>query len=146
MTLSLKRESFSVNPLSLAQTRPFSLKQGVTGGCIGGTCQVAKNPTEYSPRLLGVLRKLNGIYEMEWRNDDKDNDENMYAYLLDNERNRWFKDLKNRHLGNTINNINQLQIQQFAKWILDVGDGKLSKPNDGYALIEILDSLTISDN
>ncbi|KAF1883900.1 hypothetical protein Lal_00038394 [Lupinus albus] len=34
-------------------------------------------------------------------------------------------------LRSTINNINHLQIQQFAGWILDV------EPNDGYVLIEI---------
>ncbi|KAF1859858.1 hypothetical protein Lal_00028041 [Lupinus albus] len=44
---------------------------------------------------------------------------------------------RNMRLQSTINNTNHLQIQQFAKWILDVGDGKLSEPNDGYALIEI---------
>ncbi|KAF1868214.1 hypothetical protein Lal_00018734 [Lupinus albus] len=45
----------------------------------------------------------------------------------------------------TINNTNHLQIQQFAKWILDVGDGKLSEPNDGYALIEIPEQFLITN-
>ncbi|KAF1859457.1 hypothetical protein Lal_00010041, partial [Lupinus albus] len=45
----------------------------------------------------------------------------------------------------TINNINHLQIQQFAKWILDVGDGKLSESNDGYALIEIPEQFLITN-
>ncbi|KAF1891494.1 hypothetical protein Lal_00012382 [Lupinus albus] len=51
-------------------------------------------------------------------------------------------------LRSTINNTNQLQIQQFAKWIIDVGDGKLSESNDGYALIEIPEQflITIYDN
>ncbi|KAF1888413.1 hypothetical protein Lal_00011183, partial [Lupinus albus] len=45
----------------------------------------------------------------------------------------------------TINSTNHLQIQQFAKWILDVGDGKLSEPNDGYALIEIPEQFLITN-
>ncbi|KAL9830999.1 putative DNA helicase Pif1 [Arabidopsis thaliana] len=28
-------------------------------------------------------------------------------------------------------------IEDFSKWILDVGDGKISQPNDGIALIDI---------
>ncbi|KAF1888716.1 hypothetical protein Lal_00036757 [Lupinus albus] len=48
-------------------------------------------------------------------------------------------------LRSTINNTNHLQIQQFAKWILDVGDGKLSEPNDDYALIEIPEQFLITN-
>ncbi|KAF1882255.1 hypothetical protein Lal_00038901 [Lupinus albus] len=52
---------------------------------------------------------------------------------------------RNMRLRSTINNTNHLQIQQFAKWILDVGDGKLSEPNDGYALIEIPEQFLITN-
>ncbi|KAF1885671.1 hypothetical protein Lal_00039519, partial [Lupinus albus] len=38
---------------------------------------------------------------------------------------------RNMRLRSTINNTNYLQIQQFEKWILVVGDGKLSESNDG---------------
>ncbi|KAF1869531.1 hypothetical protein Lal_00017106 [Lupinus albus] len=48
-------------------------------------------------------------------------------------------------LRSTINNTNHLQIQQFVKWILDVGDEKLSEPNDGYALIEIREQFLITN-
>ncbi|KAF1885657.1 hypothetical protein Lal_00039505 [Lupinus albus] len=51
------------------------------------------------------------------------------SYIWDN--------VRNMSLRSTINNTNHLQIQQFSKWILDVGDGNLPEPNDGYALIEI---------
>ena len=40
-------------------------------------------------------------------------------------------------------NVNELE--EFAEWILKVGDGKLSKPNDGQVEIDILFKLLIQD-
>ncbi|KAF1867013.1 hypothetical protein Lal_00049440, partial [Lupinus albus] len=37
------------------------------------------------------------------------------------------------------------KFNNFAKWILDVGDRKLSEPNDGYALIEIPEQFLITN-
>jgi ATP-dependent DNA helicase PIF1 len=37
------------------------------------------------------------------------------------------------------------ELAAFSKWILDVGEGKLSVPNDGYAEIEIPQELLIVD-
>lgn len=34
-------------------------------------------------------------------------------------------------------------LRSFSEWILDVGDGKLSEPNDGEALIYILEEFLI---
>lgn len=36
------------------------------------------------------------------------------------------------------------EIKNFSKWILDVGDGKISEPNDGEALIDIRDDMLIT--
>jgi ATP-dependent DNA helicase PIF1 len=38
---------------------------------------------------------------------------------------------------------NAQEIQEFAKWILKVGEGKISEPNDGFADIEIPSDLLI---
>lgn len=38
-----------------------------------------------------------------------------------------------------------LEVADFAKWILQIGDGNLGHPNDGYATIEIPPDLLISD-
>ena len=40
-------------------------------------------------------------------------------------------------------NVNELE--EFAEWILKVGDGKFSKPNDGQVEIDILSKLLIQD-
>lgn len=45
--------------------------------------------------------------------------------------------------GSEISNIQETEA--FSKWILKVGEGKLSVPNDGYAEIDIPDELLIKD-
>ncbi|XP_035844150.1 ATP-dependent DNA helicase pif1-like [Helianthus annuus] len=37
-------------------------------------------------------------------------------------------------------------IREFAKWLLDIGEGKLGDDNDGEAIIQIPDDLLITDN
>ena len=37
------------------------------------------------------------------------------------------------------------ELREFADWILKFGDGKLEGPNDGKAVIDILEDLLISD-
>jgi ATP-dependent DNA helicase PIF1 len=37
------------------------------------------------------------------------------------------------------------EINEFSEWLLKVGEGKLSEPNDGYADIDIPDELLITD-
>ncbi|XP_058725616.1 uncharacterized protein LOC131596898 [Vicia villosa] len=49
-----------------------------------------------------------------------------------------------RLVSGSISN-NAEEIESFSKWILDVGDGKLSEPNDGYAAITIPTELLLSD-
>ena len=41
-------------------------------------------------------------------------------------------------------NLNPQELQEFAEWLFYVGDGKLAKPNDGYAEIEIPDEFLIT--
>uniref|UniRef100_A0A0R0FEF0 DNA helicase Pif1-like 2B domain-containing protein n=1 Tax=Glycine max TaxID=3847 RepID=A0A0R0FEF0_SOYBN len=46
----------------------------------------------------------------------------------------------------SICNIHQgSELAELLKWILDIGDGKISEPNDGYAIIEISQELLILD-
>ncbi|XP_019425033.1 PREDICTED: uncharacterized protein LOC109333904 [Lupinus angustifolius] len=52
---------------------------------------------------------------------------------------------KNMCLQNSSDTTNEIQTKEFAKWILDVGDGKLSEPNDGYASIEIPNQFLITE-
>ena len=42
-------------------------------------------------------------------------------------------------------NFDLNEVKEFSDWILKVGDGKLSEPNDGQALIDILKELLIGD-
>ncbi|KAF5804560.1 putative DNA helicase Pif1 [Helianthus annuus] len=37
------------------------------------------------------------------------------------------------------------EIKQFAKWLLDIGEGNVGGPNDGEASIEIPSDLLITD-
>lgn len=37
-------------------------------------------------------------------------------------------------------------IKEFSEWILTVGDGKIAKPNDGEALIDIPDEFLITNS
>ncbi|CAH9113324.1 unnamed protein product [Cuscuta europaea] len=37
------------------------------------------------------------------------------------------------------------EIQDFSKWMLEAGDGKISEPNDGYATIQIPNEFLITD-
>lgn len=50
-----------------------------------------------------------------------------------------------RLLNNTLSTEEAKEIEDFSKWILDVGDGKLSEPNDGEALIDIPEEFLITD-
>ncbi|KAF1869249.1 hypothetical protein Lal_00020924 [Lupinus albus] len=43
------------------------------------------------------------------------------------------------------NHDNATNIRQFSEWILKMGDEKLSKPNDGYAEVDILEEFLILD-
>lgn len=52
---------------------------------------------------------------------------------------------KNMRLQNDPERSNAEELREFSQWILDVGDGKLSEPNDGYASIQIPDSFLITD-
>ncbi|XP_058733727.1 uncharacterized protein LOC131605382 [Vicia villosa] len=52
---------------------------------------------------------------------------------------------RNMRLKNDKGNKNSNDIAEFSKWILDVGDGRLSEPNDGLADIEIPRELLITD-
>lgn len=42
-------------------------------------------------------------------------------------------------------NTSIAEFRQFSQWILDVGDGKIVEPNDGYVIITILDDFLISN-
>ena len=44
-----------------------------------------------------------------------------------------------------MNNLSVSELNSFSQWILDIGDGKISEPNDGYAIIEISQELLILD-
>jgi ATP-dependent DNA helicase PIF1 len=50
---------------------------------------------------------------------------------------------KNMRLQTASASSNAQEIQDFAKWILKVGEGKISEPNDGFADIEIPSDLLI---
>ena len=47
------------------------------------------------------------------------------------------------HLQASPNSQDTNELEKFSKWILDVGDGKLFKPNDGIAEIDIQKELLI---
>jgi ATP-dependent DNA helicase PIF1 len=55
---------------------------------------------------------------------------------------------KNMRLMHNADQANVTEIEEFAKWILKLGEGKLSEPNDGHADITIPDELLLpkSDN
>jgi ATP-dependent DNA helicase PIF1 len=55
---------------------------------------------------------------------------------------------KNMRLMQNSNQANANEIEEFAKWILKLGEGKLSEPNDGHADITIPDEFLLpkSDN
>ncbi|XP_010480907.2 PREDICTED: ATP-dependent DNA helicase PIF1-like [Camelina sativa] len=50
-----------------------------------------------------------------------------------------------RLLSNKLNEDEARDIEEFSKWILDVGDGKIAEPNDGEALIDIPAEFLITD-
>lgn len=52
---------------------------------------------------------------------------------------------RNMRLQKDAHNGNAEELREFSQWMLDVGDGKLSKSNDGYASIEIPDSFLITE-
>ena len=54
-------------------------------------------------------------------------------------------DKKNMCLQSGMDNLFASELSSFSQWILDIGDGKISEPNDGNAIIEISQELIISD-
>lgn len=52
---------------------------------------------------------------------------------------------KNMRLQHSAGNSTNESLEAFSKWILDVGDGKLSEPNDGLAEINIPEECLLSD-
>ncbi|CAH9098340.1 unnamed protein product [Cuscuta epithymum] len=52
---------------------------------------------------------------------------------------------KNMRLQNSLDMTSATELKEFSKWILDVGDGKISEPNDGYAEIKIRDEFLIKE-
>ena len=53
---------------------------------------------------------------------------------------------KNMRLqSNPTNHSNLDELKQFSEWLLDIGDGKLAEPNDGYGEITIPDEFLIKD-
>ncbi|XP_058763550.1 uncharacterized protein LOC131636997 [Vicia villosa] len=52
---------------------------------------------------------------------------------------------KNMCLISGSNSNNVEEIESFSKWILQVGDGKVSEPNDGYAEITIPNDFLLAD-
>jgi ATP-dependent DNA helicase PIF1 len=52
---------------------------------------------------------------------------------------------KNMRLQQNGQNNNNSELEEFSNWILKVGDGKLSEPNDGYADIDIPPELLITN-
>jgi hypothetical protein len=55
---------------------------------------------------------------------------------------------RNMRLNNALQGSDSQEVEKFSKWILKVGEGKLSEPNDGNAEIDIPPDLLIpkSDN
>jgi len=51
---------------------------------------------------------------------------------------------KNMRLKHCCNSKENEEIAQFSKWLLDVGEGKISEPNDGYANIPIPTEMLIT--
>ena len=47
--------------------------------------------------------------------------------------------------SNPTNHSNLDELKQFSEWFLDIGDGKLAEPNDGYGEITIPDEFLIKD-
>ncbi|MCH79297.1 helicase-like protein [Trifolium medium] len=52
---------------------------------------------------------------------------------------------KNMRLQSSTNSAHNSEITEFSEWLLKVGEGKLSEPNNGYADIDITDELLITD-
>lgn len=52
---------------------------------------------------------------------------------------------KNMRLHQDPHNSNASELADFSKWMLMVGDGKISEPNDGYAEIEIPKEFLITE-
>jgi ATP-dependent DNA helicase PIF1 len=52
---------------------------------------------------------------------------------------------KNMRLQSSSNEDDNTEISEFSDWLLKVGEGKLSEPNDGYADIDIPNELLITD-
>ncbi|XP_058777182.1 uncharacterized protein LOC131651542 [Vicia villosa] len=52
---------------------------------------------------------------------------------------------KNMRLQQSAKSTSSAELRHFSDWILTVGDGKISEPNDGYAEIDVPKDLLISD-
>ncbi|KAH1133549.1 hypothetical protein GYH30_012091 [Glycine max] len=52
---------------------------------------------------------------------------------------------KNMHLQANAQSIDDQETAKFAKWIPDIGDGVIGNENDGYATVEILEYLLITE-
>jgi ATP-dependent DNA helicase PIF1 len=52
---------------------------------------------------------------------------------------------KNMRLHTGSQSSDAAELNEFAQWILDIGDGKISEPNDGYAEIDIPSELLITN-
>ena len=52
---------------------------------------------------------------------------------------------KNTRLQTNAADTNSDDLKQFSNWLLDIGDGKLGEPNDGYGEISIPDEFLIKD-
>ncbi|XP_058774276.1 uncharacterized protein LOC131648518 [Vicia villosa] len=52
---------------------------------------------------------------------------------------------KNMRLLQSTTPSSSTELEEFSNWILDVGDGKLAEPNDGYADIDIPKDMLISN-
>lgn len=52
--------------------------------------------------------------------------------------------VKNMRLWSGTNPIECLEIENFKKWLLEIGEGKISEPNDVYAEIDIPSEILIS--
>lgn len=52
---------------------------------------------------------------------------------------------KNMRLQSSLNSTTTSDLKEFSQWILDIGNGKIGEPNDGYATIDIPEELLISD-
>ncbi|XP_019096484.1 PREDICTED: uncharacterized protein LOC104767969 [Camelina sativa] len=51
-----------------------------------------------------------------------------------------------RLLNSKLSSAQSEEIKEFSEWLLDIGDGKIAKPNDGEAMIDIREEFLITDS